>query len=136
MGNNKDKSERLRYLKEELRKQKEKLDFHKKHIEELENSIKFQRNEIMYNEGWIKFHKTAIKKHKKQVGEAKDNLEKGDQIRKLRFHREQIENHHNVCMKYHQNEIAYAEKWINLNKEVVSDCIKQIRFLENRMSAV
>ncbi len=128
-----DKSERLAYLEEELRKQREKLDFHKKHIEALEDSIKFQKGEIEYNEGWVRFHKDSMLRHENQVKDSRDGSEKEDQIRKLAFHEGQIRNHHNACIAYHQGELSYALKWVQLNKEALEECNVRIKFLEGRI---
>lgn len=132
----KDKSERLKYLKDELRKQKEKLCLHNECIKNLLASLDFNNKEIKYNQGWIKFHKDSILKHKKQIKEAENNSEKLDQIGKLSFHNEQIKNHHNLCISYHKKEISYALKWIELNKKALLECESQIKFLEDKIAKI
>jgi hypothetical protein len=134
MADNKDKSERLKYLNEEKDNQINKKSFYNKRIVELKDLIIKNEKEIEYNEKWIVFHEESIKKHKEEIKNTAILDEKIDQERKLKFHLEQIENHHKEYIKYHEKEIEFAKKEILLYKEGLVNTEKQLDFLNEKIA--
>tara|TARA_Y100000310_G_scaffold246405_1_gene251707 strand:- start:575 stop:955 length:381 start_codon:yes stop_codon:yes gene_type:complete len=121
---------RLSYLTKELEKQKAKLDSHKEQIGLLKDSRVFNEKGIKYNQGWVTFHLEAIEKHKEQI-----KADVGDdQVSKLNFHIEQIENHHKENISYHKKEICTIDKWIKMHRDSIPSCDEQIKFLQRKIN--
>lgn len=110
MEDKRDKSDRLKYLNGEKDKQEKRKSVYLQQLEEIRKLLEENEKEINYNEGWIKFHENSIVEHKKEVERIVDFEVKKDQEKKLKFHQEQIENHHNKNIGYHKKEVKQLKK--------------------------
>jgi len=133
MKGNEDKVERLKYLNEEKGIQESKKEFYLKEIEKLKKILEKNKEEVKYNEGWINFHNGSAGKHKKNIQGTIRFEEKEDQLKKLKFHINQIENHHKEYIKYHDKEISFLIKELQLFEEGIIRCNEQIGFLNKKM---
>lgn len=129
----KDKSERLNYLKKEKLKQEKRRNFYSEQLREIKEMLESNEKEIRYNEGWIKFHENSIKGHQKVIDETFDLDEKIDQQGKLKFHVEQINEHHNKSVNYHKKEVEALNKEIELFGEGIKRCEEQLEFLNKKI---
>ncbi len=134
MEDNKDKTERLRYLNKQRQIQKQKKEFYFHKIERLKRALlEYHKKEIKYNEGWIIFHEKSIERHKKEIQEIRTLNEKQNQEEKLKFHIGQIENHHKKYIEYHEKEMEFIEKEIELFEQGIKRSEEQLIFLNNKI---
>lgn len=133
MENNKDKSERLKYLNEEKQKQNERKKFYLQEIEILRKFLFENEKEIKYSGGWIDFHRKSIENHKEKIREVVNLNEKQEQEEKLKFHIEQVENHHKKYIEYHKKEVEFVEKEIQLFEQGIKKCEEQLAFLNEKI---
>ncbi|OGJ16907.1 hypothetical protein A3K73_00525 [Candidatus Pacearchaeota archaeon RBG_13_36_9] len=134
MKDDKDKSERLRYLNEQKQIQNQKRRFYLDRIEKLKKSLLgYHKKGIEYNRGWIAFHEKSIERHKKEIQEVITLNEKQEQEEKLKFHIEQIESHHKKYIEYHEKEIGFLEKEVQLFERGIKSCEEQLIFLNKKI---
>jgi len=133
MKDNKDFSERLKYLNEEKQRQDERKKFYLHEIGRLKKLLIENEKEIKYNESWIVFHEKSIEKHRKMLLETTNPDEKRDQEAKLKFHTEQIENHHKSYINYHKKEIEFLKREVLIFEDGLRKCKEQIVFLDEKI---
>ena len=136
MKNNKDVAERLKYLNEEKQKQDERKRFYLREIGKLKKLLFENEKEIKYNEDWIAFHEKSAEKHRKRLSGMANPDEKREQEAKLKFHIEQIENHHKSYINYHKKEVEFLKREVRIFEDGLKKCEEQIVFLDEKIRSL
>ncbi len=126
---------RKQYFNEEFKKQSIRKNDYLKYLKKLRKLLNENEEEIKYNEGWIKFHQKSLEEHKKVIEETFDLDKKIDQEGKLKFHKDQIENHHLAYIGYHKKEILAIKEEIKLFEQGIKRCEEQVEFLNEKFNS-
>ena len=134
MKNKKNNMDRLCSLNNKKSAQMKRKRFYIEQIAYIKKLINQNRKELDFNNGWIKFHKNSIKKHKQEIRQTCDLNYKNDQEEKIIFHKNQIDNHHNKNIMYHDKEIVELFKELELFQNGIKRCQSNIEFLNNKIN--